>query len=136
MSNGVQMEHDDHGWTFRFEDPDVTQVCLDQRVSFLLGGGASIMIAGDFELRTRLSTLRLDSELVTPELGHVVALLRSRVEKLRVELAGQLRVDFAEGVVIEVPVSPDYESWELLLPDGALWIGMPGGGEPTRFPAR
>lgn len=44
------------------------------------------------------------------------------------EGSGELRIDFGDEVVAVVPVNVSFENWQILMPDGEQWIGIPGGG--------
>jgi hypothetical protein len=49
--------------------------------------------------------------------------------------AGALSVTYDDGTVVNVPVDPNYEAWNIVEVDGTMVVSLPGGGLAT-FPAR
>lgn len=128
MSNDATVTEDKSGWTFRFGDPVVTGLLVDFRFSLLLGGGAVVVLEGPFELRRGARAVRVPPGDAVFEVAEALPLFNSRVEVVKAKSSGGLRVDFGGEVVVDVPVSPMYENWQIVMPDGEQWIGRPGGG--------
>jgi hypothetical protein len=59
-------------------------------------------------------------------LGPVLACARTAVAGATVFEDGRLEVGFADGSVIRVPVSEEYEGWNLVGPDGLRVVAGPG----------
>jgi len=135
MSNDAQAEQDANGWILRFGDPLVTQLQVDYRFSLLLGGGALIVLASPFELRRGKAIVRVPPGDDVSEVAEALPLFNARVDEVKVKASGELRIGFGDEVVATVAVDPNYENWEIVMPDGELWIGTPGGGV-AHFPGR
>ncbi|MFI6078612.1 DUF6188 family protein [Actinoplanes sp. NPDC051343] len=69
----------------------------------------------------------LDPEGDPVRLGPVLACARTVVAGATVFEDGRLEVGFADGSVIRVPVSEEYEGWNLVGPDGLRVVAGPGG---------
>jgi hypothetical protein len=128
MSSDVAASQDEAGWTFRFRDPVVIQLQVDFRFSLLLGGGALVVLETPFELRRGARSVRVPPGDEVFEVSEALFLFGSQVEAVRASSSGQLRIDFGGDVVVHVPVDPNYENWQLVMPDGEQWVGTPGGG--------
>lgn len=134
MSNDVTASQGAAGWTFRFGDPVVTQLQVDFRFSLLLGGGAIVVLEGPFELRRGSRSFRVPPGNAVFEVAEALPLFNSRVEAVQASSSGELRIDFGGDVVVSVPVNPSYENWQIVMPDGEQWIGVPGGGVAHHAP--
>jgi hypothetical protein len=110
MSNDVLAEEDASGWTFRFNDPLVTQLRVDHCFSLLLGGGALVVLENQFELRRGALSVCVPPGDAAGEVAEALPLLHSSVESIEAPSSGELRVDFGDGVVATVPVNPHYEN--------------------------
>jgi hypothetical protein len=128
VSNDAAAEQDANGWTLRFGEPLVTQLQVDHRFALLLGGGALIVLESAFELSSGTDTARVPPGDDASEVGEALRLLHAQVEEVRLEASGQMKIDFNDDVAVMVPANPQYENWQIVMPDGEQWIGTPGGG--------
>ena len=133
MANDVTATEDEFGWSFRFGDPVVTQLRVDFRFSLLLGGGAEVVREGPFELRRGSRAVRVPPGDAVFEVAEALPLFNTRVEAVEAKASGELRIDFGDEVVVNVPVNPHYENWQIVMPDSEQWIGLPGGGGVAHF---
>jgi hypothetical protein len=62
------------------------------------------------------------------EVQAALPLFNQRVEQVRASSDGVLRVTFDGGSEIVVPTNHSFENWQIVFPDGRMWIGSPGGG--------
>jgi Family of unknown function (DUF6188) len=76
---------------------------------------------------TASGTERVPPGDVTHEVAAGLPLFNRKVGEAHASRSGQLRVRFVGGPVIEVPVNESFENWQVVLPDGRLWVGLPGG---------
>lgn len=110
----------------------VDQVQVDFRFGLALDDGTIIVIGSPFA-----ATIDGVVVAVTPEtldgVGAALAVLHRDVSGLRATRSGSLRVELSDGALIEVPPGDAYENWQVLLPDGSQFIGLPGGDVAT-FP--
>ena len=128
MPDDVHAEKDESGWTFRFDDSLVTQLLVDYRFSRLLGGGALVVLEGPFELQRGGRTVRVPPGDAVFEVAEALPLFNCRIDSVRAASSGELRIDFGEDGVATVPVNPHYENWQIVMPSGKQWVGVPGGG--------
>ncbi|CAA9249032.1 MAG: hypothetical protein AVDCRST_MAG76-2178 [uncultured Acidimicrobiales bacterium] len=128
MGAKVVVEEDAGGWTLRFDEPLVTRLCVDYRFSLLLEGGVVIAIGEPFDLRDESGTTRVPPGDAVYEVARALPLFNQRVESVRSARSGELSIRFEGGAVIDVPVNEHYENWEIVLPWGEMWVGLPGGG--------
>lgn len=128
MSNDVTATEDEDGWTFRFGDSVVTQLRVDYRFSLHLGGGAVVSLEEPFELRRGPRSFRVPPGGAVFEVAEARPLFNSRVETVKARSSGELRIKFGGDVVVDVPVNPSFENWQVVMPDGEQWTGTPGGG--------
>lgn len=70
---------------------------------------------------------RLDPENDVTGLGPVLSCVRTAITRATAFDDGRLEILFADGSVIRVPVSPDYEAWDFSGPAGLLVVSLPGG---------
>ncbi len=125
---------DSNGWDFLLQGQTVIQLGLDYRFWLRIEGGAEIVIETPFLLRRECSSVRIDPEGVT-EHAHVLPLLHQRVRTAAASRSGLLRLAFHDGHELEAAPSDEFENWQVTLPDGRLYVGMPGG-DVASFPAR
>ena len=125
---------DSNGWDFLLQGQTVVQLSLDHRFWLRLEGGAEIVIETPFLLRRECANVRTDPEVVTEHVG-VLALLHQRVRTAAASRSGLLRLAFHDGHELEVAPCDEFENWQVTLPDGRLYVGMPGG-DVASFPAR
>lgn len=121
------------GWSFTLADERIERVHVDQRVTFELRDGTKVVVATPFGLMLDGASTTVDPEM-TAALGPVLGILRHTVHRIDIFGDGVLTVDLGHGARIDVPADPAYENWELILPDGTLYVGLPGGGVAV-FPA-
>lgn len=124
---------DSNGWDFLLQGQTVVQLGVDYRFWLRLEGGAEIVIETPFLLRCESSSVRVDPEVVTEHVG-VLALLHQRVRTAAASRSGLLRLAFHDGHELEVAPSDEFENWQVTLPDGRLYVGLPGG-DVASFPA-
>ncbi|MBA3278471.1 MAG: hypothetical protein H0U22_07095 [Geodermatophilaceae bacterium] len=124
---------DSNGWDFLLQGQTVVQLGVDYRFWLRLEGGAEIVIETPFLLRCECSSVRVDPEVVTEHVG-VLALLHQRVRTAAASRSGLLRLAFHDGHELEVAPSDEFENWQVTLPDGRLYVGLPGG-DVASFPA-
>ena len=124
---------DSNGWDFLLQGQIVVQLGVDYRLWLRLEGGAEIVIETPFLLRCECSSVRVDPEVVTEHVG-VLALLHQRVRTAAASRSGLLRLAFHDGHELEVAPSDEFENWQVTLPDGRLYVGLPGG-DVASFPA-
>jgi len=125
---------DSNGWDFLLQGQTVVQLGLDYRFCLRIEGGTEIVIQTPFLLRRECSSVRIDPEVVT-EHAHVLPLLHQRVRTAAASRLGLLRLTFHDGHELEVAPCDEFENWQVTLPDGRLYVGMPGG-DVASFPAR
>jgi Family of unknown function (DUF6188) len=135
MGAGASSENNVDGWRLRFDEPLVTQLRVDNQFSLLLQGGALIAIAEPFELRTEAGTRRVPPGDAVYEVADALPLFNQEVVNVHAAASGELSICFNSGAVIEVPVNDYYESWEVVLQTGELWVGLPGGGVEHVIPS-
>ncbi|HEX7131645.1 MAG TPA: DUF6188 family protein [Iamia sp.] len=126
----VTVTETDGGWTFRFADGRITQLRVDHGLSLVLAGGALIVLEAAFTLTRPDGT----SELVPPgdvvhEVGAALPLFDRVVSEAHAPREGGLRVELVDGhVLLVAEAHPQWETWQLVAPDGEQWVGAPGGG--------
>lgn len=127
---------DDEGWSFLFDEGLVTQLQIDNRFTLLLAGGALITLDEPF-----LLVISSAESLVPPgdavwEVAAALPLFNQSVSRITAQRSGDLQIFFTNGWRIDVPVEASgfYENWHVTLPDGRMWIGLPGGGVSEHRP--
>jgi hypothetical protein len=126
---------DEHTWSF--EQRQVTQLIIDPAAfrfqTWDLGGAAEVRVGVPFSLRLGGGDpLALDPDHAR-QLAPALALLGLELRSIRVRRVGDLRVEFADGTVLEVEPHPAYEAWEISGVDrlaGLAYLCGPGGGSP------
>lgn len=121
------IEHPDH-WTLPLIGRTVSRCVVDYyfAIEFLEGPRYEIRIEDAFSVTLGdVATRLLPSE---PEkLGPALTLLHRDVLAAVAHNSGELEVTFSGGFLLTVPVSPDYEAWQVIGHDGLLVISLPGG---------
>jgi hypothetical protein len=122
------------GWSLLRDTRRIDQVQVDFRFSLVMDDGTYMVIESPFT-----ATIDGVEIAVTPEtldgVGAALAVLHRDVSGLRASRSGALRVELADGGLIEVPPNDAYENWQVILPDGRQLIGLPGGDVATFPPA-
>lgn len=88
-----------------------------------------IVIAGSFAARMGrdVPATLIDPEKASTELGALSVAVRHRqAHTCVVTPDGALKLEFGEGLTIEVPSDPQYEAWQMGAPQAKI-ISMPGG---------
>lgn len=128
MISDVDAEQDDHGWTIRFAGSLVTQLRVDYCFSMLLDGGALLMVEGPFVLDFGYGPHCVPPGEVVHDVAYALPLFNQRVGLVRADATDTPLIEFEGGAVVTVAVTPYYENWQIVMPDGQQWIGLPGGG--------
>lgn len=117
------------GWSFVLVDSVVTQLKIDYRFTLILENGVEIVIAEPFVLReTRGSEVTVPPGDKVYEVQAALPLFNQHVRQIRALESGVLQIVFDSGAEIEVPTNVSFETWQIVFPDGRMWIGSPGGG--------
>jgi hypothetical protein len=124
---------DSDALSFVTADNLVTQLKVDHRFSVVVGSGFEIVIEEPFTLQLGDGAATTVPSGEAHEVEAALPLFGDRVQLVRATPAGELEVLLESGRRIWVPVSDDYENWQVVFPDGRLWVGTPGGGVTT-FP--
>ncbi len=129
------IREDADGWTLFRHPLRIDQIQLDFRFSLMLEDGTLIIIESPF-----VATIDGVAATVTPEtlqhVEHALAVLHGHVAELRASRSGALRVALTDSGSIEVPPGDGYENWNVILPDGSQFIGLPDGDVATFGPTR
>jgi hypothetical protein len=130
----TMFEGDAESWPLVRDSRRVDQVQVDFRFSLVLDDGTLVVVESPF-----VATIDGVRFSVTPEtlegVGNALVVLHRDLSDLRAFRRGGLRIALADGGLIEVSPGDAYESWQVILPDGSQFIGLPGGAVGT-FPAR
>jgi hypothetical protein len=126
---------DEQVWSFRGRE--VTQLIIDPAAfrfqTWTLDGAAEVRVNVPFTFRPAGGDpATLDPEHAR-ELAPTLGLLGVGLERIGVQRTGELRIDFADGSVLEVSPHPAYEAWEVSGVDSLAALGYlcgPGGGSP------
>jgi hypothetical protein len=122
------------GFTVVPDDGQVTQLKVDHRFSILLAGGIELVLEGPFLLYQPGE--QTPTEVPTGDVWEVepaLPLFRDQVERVVARRSGELYVMFSSGRRIEEPTNLPWENYQVLFPDGTMWVGSAGGGLVT-FP--
>jgi hypothetical protein len=122
------------GWIFPFEGEVVSQLVLDYRFLLRLGSGPEIVIETPFTLRRGDEVVGIDPTSVV-EIAAALPVLRQIVRGATASRLGVLTLLFVGGHELEVESHERFESWQVVFPDGRLYVGRPGEGV-TSFPPR
>jgi hypothetical protein len=108
----------------------VLQVRVDYAFTLVLKRGEDayeVRIEQAFEFATADGVVHtLDPETDPAGLGPALRCTRTAVVAARAFEDGRLDIGFADGSAIRVPVSGEYEGWELAGPDGLRIVAGPG----------
>lgn len=115
-------------WVFSFDDPLVTQLQVDYVFALLLRDGTLIQLGQPFQLVADGSSVWVPPGDLVHEVGAALPLFNMHVREATALRSGELRIAFAEGPRITVPVNEHYESWCVTTASGEMLIGTPGGG--------
>jgi hypothetical protein len=105
---------------------------VDYRFTLLLENGEFIVIDEPFTLTTDGHAQLVPPGEAVYDVAAALPLFNESVVTVTAAGSGELRVVFADGATIDVPTNRGYENWQLTLPDGREWIGLPGGGVSFR----
>jgi hypothetical protein len=131
------MEMVDRGdrWSLAGDDAEVTRVCFDWAVTLTVGPvepQLSVRIESPFVLAGLEGAPRqVDPEGEPSDLAPVLWLVRRRLTRLDALKDGRLDIGFSGGVELTVPVSEEFEAWELTDSAGGRIVSLPGGGTTT-----
>jgi hypothetical protein len=123
----AQVAQSDDGWLLPLGGAQITRLEVDNRFSLLLSGGDFIVIEAPLRYGTQTESLHIDPE-DTAQVAGLLDLLHQIVHRVTIQRSGILRLELADRRKIEVPTIPRFESWQVILADGQLFIGSPGGG--------
>jgi hypothetical protein len=106
----------------------VTRLALEAAaVVLLLANGVEVRIEGLLRLHPAGGTpVELDPG-EDPDLAPLLALRRATVVAGSAHDDGRLELVVAGGALLEVPVDPQYEAWQLVAPGGVRLVSLPGG---------
>jgi hypothetical protein len=108
----------------------VVQIRVDYALTLLLKRGDDayeIRVEQAFEFTAADGTVvRADPEADPAGLGPVLACARTDVAAGNAFEDGRLELVFADGSVIRVPASEEFEAWEVAGPDGMRVVSGPG----------
>ena len=119
--------------SFVAADNLVTQLRIDHRFSIIVGAGIVIVIEEPFILHLGTGEAIKVPSGEAHEVQAALPLFGDRIGRVRATTAGELEIPFESGRRIEAPVNDRYENWQVVFPDGRLWVGTPGG-RVTTFP--
>ena len=134
----ASIAEDDDGWSFLFDEGLVTQLQIDYRFTLLLDGGVLITLDEPFFLANSSAQALVPPGDAVWEVAAALPLFNQSVSRVMARRSGDLQIVFTNGWRIDVPVeaSGSYENWQITLPDGRMWIGLPGGGVSEHPPER
>ena len=125
---------DAEGWSLVDDQRRIDTIQLDFRFSLVLDDGTLVVIESPFT-----ATVDGKSIDVAPEtlegVGSVLGVLHRNLASVRALRTGALHIELSDGGRGVVPPSEDYENWQVILPDGTQFIGLPGGGVAILPPA-
>lgn len=121
------------GWTFGFDDERIERLHVDRRVVLELGDDTKVVLGTRCAVTLDGVESSMDPE-VPATLAPVLGVVHRAVQRIEVSLDGVLMIELADGGRVESAPDPAFENWELILPDGAMYVGLPGGGVAS-FPA-
>ena len=125
---------DANGWSLVREERRIDQIQLDFRFGLVLDDGTLIVIESPF-----VATIDGVATEVVPEtlqrVEPALAVLHRQLSQVRAFRSGALQIVLTDGGRIEVPPGDGYENWDVILPDGSQFIGLPDGDVAT-FPPK
>jgi len=98
-----------------------------RQVRVELSGAYQLVIEAAFSVAGAGSAERTDPEDPAVALGPRVRALAGRTVTTAASSGGNLGVECAGGVRLDVPVDDSYEAWQLHGPDGYRVVCTPGG---------
>jgi len=90
-------------------------------------GDPDVLVGEPVRLTVESELPQLDSESLAT-LGPLVAICPATLLLATIELDLTLRLEFTNGVVIEVPEDLSFEAWEINGPESRLIVCPPAGG--------
>ena len=123
---------DGDAWSLEGGVRHITQLQLDRRFGLLLDDNL-VVIGVPFVMQLDGASFEVDPAAGVG-VARAVGVLHRRVDGGRASRAGDLDLVF-EGGRLHVAPHAEFESWEVVLSDGAIWVALPGGGVSS-FPPR
>lgn len=110
---------------------EVDRCCFDYQATLVVGvseGPFHVVFEGGLVLTAADGTEHeLEPESGGERLAPLLGLLHARVERADAFKDGHLELEFSGGAHLHVPVSPDYEAWSIIGPNGLRLVSLPGG---------
>lgn len=128
----IGMAELDDRWAIFAEDVLVTGVCIDWSVRLVIGSAGAPL-----EIRIESPFLFVNSDGIRSELvpaddpqaiAPVLAAVRRPLERLDAFKDGRLEILIGDGISLSVPISNEFEPWEIGGPNGFRIVSLPGGG--------
>lgn len=118
-------------WLVPMAGLTVTQCRLDYAFSLVVAGEPAssfeVRIEQPFVVAGHNDELVLDPEGEPAAMSPALSVLRQDVEQASAFKDGRLEMTFGDGAVLRVPVSADYEAWNIVGPAGLRIVSLPGG---------
>ena len=86
-----------------------------------------VRIEQPFFIESRGVESAIDLEAESACLGPALSVLHQVVERASAFKDGRLGLAFANGTLLRVPFSVEFEAWEIVGPDGLRIVSLPGG---------
>lgn len=113
-------------WTAHALDAEITQVRIDYRTSLLFSSGAELVVESPYELNVGSDSWTLpDGEPY--KVAPVLQLLHRTAGEVRFTKTGRLVLSGEPSFTLRIEPDDRYESWQLLLPDGSMYICLGEG---------
>ncbi|WP_158609521.1 DUF6188 family protein [Cellulomonas triticagri] len=106
---------------------EVDRVVFDRAVTLVFEGGAELRLECAFGVVERDGVTQVDPGAPVGGSAAVLGILGRVVVGVAVTEAGAVRVEIADGTVLECAADPDVEAWTLSGPSGLLVVSVPGG---------
>ena len=117
-------------WALPYRGMEVTQIRVDQALTFVLSGGAMIVIEAEAELSTPDGLVRLRPD--RQQVAEALALFGTKLTWEIIFKNGELHLGFDNGYHLTVKPDPRYEAWSATGP-GELRVVCTPDGEITTW---
>ena len=110
-----------------FIGEEITRVSFDYAVSLLFLNGIELRIEAPFSIYDADAVVTVDPEGEPLLAGVALRLSRRVVQDAAVTVTGVLEIAVSGDLVVRVPPSKKYESWDMSGPHGVMVVSIPGG---------
>lgn len=133
--DGALMDEVEGAWGLPVDGAVVSSCCFDHALTLYLDNDVVFRIEQPFVYTTDAgATHHLFPEGEPSALSPVLSVCRRALRRGRASESGELALEFLDGSLLVVPVSPEGEPWEMSGPDGSRVVSLPGGGLATWNP--